>query len=121
MFAVINNASLCNSGEVSVPTNKKCLKVLELMYREGFIRGYSYNKYRTKIYIKFAGATSKPVIKFIQAISTNGRKVYVNIKILAKLIQLKETFFISTTKGLLTLQEALKHNVGGVLFCKIIS
>jgi small subunit ribosomal protein S8 len=120
MFAVINNASLCNNGDVSIPTNKKCLKVLELMYREGFIRGYSYNQYRTNIYIKFTGSTAKPVIKHIQAISTGGRQVYANLKILAKLVNLNETFIISTPKGLLTVQEALKQNTAGLVFCKII-
>jgi len=117
---MINNASICNIGDISIPTTKKCLKVLEFLYREGFICGYVYNQTRTTIYIKFTGNQRKPVIKQIQAISTNGRNFFVNIKVLAKLIHSQETFIISTTKGLLNIKEALKNNVGGVVICKII-
>jgi small subunit ribosomal protein S8 len=120
MFSVINSASISNQGNINVPTTKKCLKVLRVLYREGLIRGYTYNKYRTNIYIKFTGSTIKPVIKQIQPISTNGRPIFVSVKTLAKLAHANEIFIISTIKGILTLKESLQQNVGGVLFCKII-
>lgn len=120
LFSLINNASLCNLGDVQIPTSKKSLKILELLYREGFIRGYLYNKTRTTVYIKFLGSTRRPVIKHIQAVSTNGRMIFVNLKILSKLIHSQETFIISTNKGFLTIKDAIKNNVGGFVFCKII-
>jgi small subunit ribosomal protein S8 len=120
MFSLINNASFSNQGEINIKTTKKCLKVLQLLYREGLIRGYTYNKYRTTIYIKFTGSTTKPVIKAIISISTNGRIIYANTKVLSKLINANELFLVSTSKGILTLKEALQYNVGGILFCKII-
>jgi small subunit ribosomal protein S8 len=120
MFSVINSASISNQGSVCIPTTKKCLKVLHILYREGLIRGYTYNKYKTTIYIKFTGSTTKPVIKHIQAISTSGKPIYVTVKALAKLAHANEVFIISTQKGILTLKEALQQKVGGVLFCKII-
>jgi small subunit ribosomal protein S8 len=120
MFSVINSASVSNLGNVNVPTTKKCLKVLSVLYREGLIRGYTYNKYRTNIYIKFTGSTRKPVIKQIQPISKSGRPIYVNLKTLAKLAHTNETFIISSTKGILTLKEALQQQVGGLLFCKVL-
>lgn len=121
LFSFINNASLSNLGDFSIPTTKKSLKVLELLYREGLIRGYLHNKTRTTVYIKFTGNSRKPVIKHIQAISTSGRKVFVSTRILANLVHLKESFLISTPKGLLTAQEALESNTGGLVICKILS
>lgn len=120
MFSVINSASISNKGDVNIPTSKKCLKVLSVLYREGLIRGYAYNKYRINIYIKFCGSTVKPVIRHIQPISLSGRPLYVNVKMLAKLSHCNEIFILSTSKGFLTLKEALYQNVGGILFCKIL-
>lgn len=120
MFSVINSASISNQGSVCIPTTKQCLKVLNVLYREGLIRGYTYNKYKTNILIKFTGSTTKPVIKHIQPISTNGKPIYVSVKTLAKLAHANEVFIISTIKGNLTLKEALQQNVGGILCCKII-
>lgn len=120
MFSLINNASISNKGDINIPTNQKCLKVLEVLYNEGLIRGYTYNKYRTNIYIKFTGSFNKPVIKNIQSISINSRPIYVNVKVLSKLAHVNEIFIISTPKGIMTVKKALQHNVGGIVFCKII-
>ena len=120
MFSLINKASLANHGEINIKTTKKCLKVLQILYREGLIRGFTYNKYRTKILIKFTDSSTKPVIKTIINISTNGRILFFNTKMLTKLASTNELYLISTSKGILTLKEALLENVGGILFCKII-
>jgi len=119
MFSVINSASISNQGNINIPTTKKCLMVLRVLYREGLIRGYTYNKYRIDVYVKFTGSTTKPIIKHIQPISTSGRPIFVNTKTLAKLVHSNEVFLISTPKGILTLKEALQQNVGGLLVCKV--
>ena len=115
MFAVLNNASISNRGDVNIPTTKSCLRVLQVLYREGLIRGYTYNQKRTNIYLKYTGSRNKPVMRYIQGI---GKPVC--LKVLAKLAHANELFILSTPKGVLTLKEALAQNTGGVLFCKII-
>lgn len=120
LCSLINNASLCNLGDINIPTTKKCLKLLELLYKEGYIRGYLHNKTRTTVYLKFTGSVRKPVIKHMQLISTNSREVFANVKTLSKLVHSQETFILSTNRGFCTIKEALKKNLGGLVICKII-
>lgn len=90
---------------------------MELLYKEGYIRGYLYNETRTTVYLKFTGSSRKPVIKHIQFVPFAHK---VNVKMLSKLVHTQETFILSTNKGFCTLKEALKKNVGGFVFCKMI-
>jgi small subunit ribosomal protein S8 len=121
MFSLINNASVCNKGDIRVPNTKKNLRVLSVLYREGLIRGFVIENVKNIIvHIKFTGSVNKPVIRHIQSISTNGRPFWANVKTLSKLAHTNEIFLITTAKGVLTLSEALLHNVGGFIFCKII-
>ncbi len=120
MFSLINSASITNRGDISIPTSKKCSQVLSILYKQGLIRGFYENNRKTKIYLKYSGSTIKPVIRYIQAISVNGRPFYTNTKSLSKLVHSNEIFLISTPKGVLTLNECIQHKVGGFVFCKII-
>ena len=120
LYAVINLASVSCKKDVSIKTSKKILKVLNIFYDEGLIRGYSYNFKRTKIFIKFSGTEYKPVIKYIKVISTPSKFVSITVKSLSKLNDQGQFFLLSTPKGLLTSTEALNKNVGGNVLCKIL-
>lgn len=120
LFATINNASTTKKKDINIPSSKKILKVLSFLHNQGLIRGYTQNETRVNIYLKYSGQGIKPIIKHIQPISVKGRPFHVNLKMLEKLIHANETFIISTSKGLLTLKDAIQNQAGGFIFCKII-
>ena len=121
MFSIINNASLSNQSDVIVPTSKKNLRILMVLYKEGLIRGFVLNKKKTIVYIKYTtGGSVKPVIKKIKMISTNGRAIVTSTKVLSQIAHHNEILLISTSKGILTTKEALQLNVGGIVLAKII-
>jgi small subunit ribosomal protein S8 len=120
MFSIINNASLSNQSDVFIPTSKKNLRILMVLYKEGVIRGFIINKKKIKVQIKYTtGGVIKPVIKNIKMISTNGRLIFVSVKVLSKLAHHNEILIISTNKGILSAKEALQLNVGGIVLAKI--
>ncbi len=119
MFSVIKQASMCGQSGVNFPTSKKCLRVLSVLYRSGFIRGFRYDENVTRVFLKYSTTSFKPVLKNISGISTNGRPFYISVKSLAKLAHASETFLVSTPYGVLTTTQALEKNVGGILLCKI--
>ncbi len=100
-------------------------KSLELLRREGFIRGYSYkNTQVTKkniskklnIYLKYDVFGNK-VINSIIRVSTPGRRVYLSASALWQPQSTTGLFILSTTQGLRTDTEARRYNLGGeVLF-----
>ena len=120
LYSVINLASVSSRKDVSIKTSKKILKVLNIFYCEGLIRGYSYNSKRTKIFIKFSGTTYKPVIKYIKVISRPSMAVPVTVKSLSKLNDQGQFFLLSTSQGLCTSIKALSKNIGGHVLCKIL-
>ena len=120
LYSVINLASVSGRKDVSIKTSKKILKVLNIFYSEGLIRGYSYNSKRTKIFIKFSGTAYKPVIKYIKVISTPSKFVSISVKSLSKLNEQGQFFLLSTSQGLCTSVKALSKNIGGNVLCKIL-
>jgi len=122
MITRIRNAQHLKLKEVSLfwPTPKFCLKVLELLKKEGYIRGYKYifenNKIITQVLLKYT-PLQVPVIKKIKRVSTPGKRIYVKSKSFWKVNNGLGAYIISTTKGLYTDSENRFLNLGGeVLF-----
>jgi len=120
LFSVINNASISSRGSVIIKNSKKNLLVLSVLYRHGYIRGYFKNNHCIKIFLKFSGSSTQPVIRYIQPVSVSGRFFNINFKTLTKLAHTNETYLISTSKGILILKEALQYHQGGFVLCKLI-
>ena len=60
-FIRIKNGYKLNLDSVLILKSKKIIKVLEILYLEGFIRGYSFNSFdsnKIKILLKYTSATS---------------------------------------------------------------
>jgi small subunit ribosomal protein S8 len=62
---------------------KFCYKILEILYEEGFIRGFTKktnekNKLEIKVLLKYTN-TGTSVISNVYSISTPGRRVYASI------------------------------------------
>lgn len=91
-----------------------CKFILNILWENGFILGYCLHGFEYKIFLKYFN--KKPSINFIRKLSNNQSK-NLSIKQLWQL-KLKNTILIcSTSKGIKTLVECKKLNIGGeVLF-----
>jgi small subunit ribosomal protein S8 len=120
MLSILINGSISYKSTVQVPSTKVNLQIINLLYLEGFIRGFSNNSRRVNVFLKY-NEFLKPVIKHIKIISKSGRRVFISRKTLSKLPINKGTFFISTNHGLITSNTALnKLKIGGEVVFKII-
>jgi small subunit ribosomal protein S8 len=119
-FSIILNGSLSFKSNVHVPTSKLNLNLINLLYKEGFIRGFFYNSKRINVLLKYT-EDLKPVIKNIKIISTSGRRIIISKKTLSKFHKNAGTLILSTPKGLMTSQKAKDLAcTGGEVLCKII-
>ena len=90
-------------------------KVLNIMWNEGFIYGYSsLNKKSLKIMLKYTEAG--PAIRSIKIISRPGLRLRLKINQIWKIKFYQGILLFSTDKGVLTIQECKKFNVGGEPF-----
>ena len=118
----IRNGQRVGKSNVASPASKLRTGVLDVLQREGYIRGYSINEIRkgvSEINIELKYFEGEGVIKQIDRVSTPGRRVYSKIKDLPKVYNGLGIAVLSTPKGVLSDQEARDQNVGGEILCKV--
>ena len=119
-LAAMMTHSTSFQASVHVPTTKKVLAVLSLLYREGYIAAYSTHAQRTTVFLKYT-EDRVPALKKIQLISTPGREVVITHKSLCLLPKQVGNLILETDQGILTLDEARnRYRIGGKVLFKIL-
>ena len=122
MLARIKNGQLRKKVSVLMPASRFRGNVLDVLHREGYIRGFKKveiqnNKNEFVIELKYVDG--EPVIKNISRVSTPGRRVYSKIKDLQRNFDGLGISILSTSKGVLSDNEARTEKVGGEILCKV--
>lgn len=96
--------------------NKKCINLLYVLEKEGFISGFIIEKNPFVVYVLLKYTLNgEPAIKNISNISIPGRKLYGKLNSLWNVNNGLGVLILSTTKGFMTLEDARKNHVGGQL------
>ena len=122
MLTRIRNAQRARMSVVSSPASKLRTNVLEVLRREGYIRGYSESQMRkglNELHIELKYHEGEPVIKEIKRVSTPGRRVYSKIKDLPRVYNGLGIAILSTPQGVMSDSEARAANVGGEVLCRV--
>ena len=118
----IRNGQHANMTVVESPASKLRASVLEVLKREGYIRGYSAEELRpgvAQLRIELKYAEGEPVIKEIHRVSKPGRRVYSKIKELQRVYAGLGISILSTPAGVMSDAEARAANVGGEVLCRV--
>ena len=122
MLTRIRNAQAAGERSVKCPASKLRKSVLEVLEREGYIRGFSWEELRSHIpefTIELKYDEGTPVIKEIARVSKPGRRVYSKIKDLPKVYGGLGIAILSTPRGVMSDSEARAANVGGEVLCQV--
>ncbi len=122
MLTRIRNGQRAQKPTIVAPASKMRANVLDVLKREGFIRGYSqYNLSpgidEIKIELKYH--EGEPVIREISRVSKPGRRVYSKIKDLTRIYNGLGISILSTPRGVMSDAEARAANVGGEVLCQV--
>ncbi len=122
MLTRIRNAQRAGMANVSCPASKLRANVLEVLRREGYIRGFSPTNGgeaapQFKIELKYNEGT--PVIREINRVSKPGRRVYSKIADLPRVYNGLGISILSTPRGVMSDNEARAANVGGEVLCRV--
>lgn len=122
MLTRIRNGQRARMASVESPASKLRTTVLEVLKREGYIRGYSEEEVRPgirnlKIELKYH--EGEPVIKQIARVSKPGRRVYSKIADLPRVYSGLGIAILSTPRGVMSDNEARTANVGGEVLCRV--
>lgn len=122
MLTRIRNAQGARKTIVVSPASKLRANVLDVLQREGFIRGFSEAELRpgiSEITIELKYYEGSPVIKKIKRVSRPGRRVYRKIKDLPRVYNGLGIAILSTPRGVMSDNEARAANVGGEVLCQV--
>ena len=122
MLTRIRNGQSARKSVVSSPASRFRTNVLEVLKREGYIRGYETEELRPGIQqlrIELKYHEGSPVIRHIQRVSKPGRRVYSKIKDLPRVYNGLGISILSTPRGVMSDTEARAANVGGEVICEV--
>ncbi|MEO6606941.1 MAG: 30S ribosomal protein S8 [Aestuariivirga sp.] len=117
----IRNAHMRSKNKVSVPSSKMRERVLEVLHKEGYIRGFATIEKdgKSEIEVELKYFDGQPVIKEINRVSKPGRRVYASVDALPSVFNGLGISILSTPKGVMSDQEARAQNVGGEVLCTV--
>ncbi|WP_448580315.1 30S ribosomal protein S8 [Thermaurantiacus sp.] len=122
MLTRIRNGQAARKDSVLSPASKLRLNVLEVLQREGYIRGYSREDRpgappTVRIELKYF--EGQPAIREVARVSKPGRRVYSGAKELPRVRNGLGITIVSTPRGVLSDAEARAENVGGEVLCQV--
>ena len=122
MLTRIRNGQRARKSAVLSPASKLRSSLLDVLKREGYIRGYSSAESDTgkpAFSIELKYQEGRPVIAELHRVSKPGRRVYSGIKDLPRYYDGLGISILSTPRGVLSDNEARQQNVGGEVLCRV--
>lgn len=123
MLTRIRNANRMHFKTVDVLASRMNKNIAEVLKKAGYISGYELKKEKDKrevLRIELVYPDSRNfVLTDIQRVSKPGRRVYVHSSEVPKVLNGYGIAIMSTSKGLMTDQEARDLNVGGEILCQV--
>lgn len=121
----IKNAYLAKKDQVSLPFSKMGLGLSKILKARGFIEEYEVRKKKIKkterqfIEIKLNPQSSQNIVSQVKIISKPSRRIYVKSVEIKPVISGFGLSVVSTSRGLMSGEEARKMKLGGEMLVEI--
>lgn len=118
----IRNAIMRSKQEVYIPFSRTKQNISNVLKKKGFIDDYEIlpndGKPLLKVVLKY-DETGKSVISELKRVSKPGRRVYLGYRDIPRVKAGFGAVIVSTSKGVVSGQEARKMQRGGELLCTV--
>ena len=122
MLTRIRNAQRASHELVNIPSSKLKINVAKVLKSEGYIKNFriiSDGQHRfIRIFLKY-DKEGAAIIEGIKRVSKPGCRVYAGSDEVPKVLNGYGINILSTSKGLMTDNEAKKMGVGGEILCAV--
>ncbi len=117
----IRNGQRAKKDSVLSPASKLRVRVLDVLQREGYIRGYSEEQMGPAkgVRIELKYFEGQPAIKHIARVSKPGRRIYSGAQELPRVRNGLGITIVSTPRGVLSDAEAREQNAGGEVLAEV--
>jgi small subunit ribosomal protein S8 len=118
----IRNALHARHKYVDIPASNVKRKMARILLEQGFIKKYIIiddgKQGLIRIWLKY-DQENNPVITHLERVSKPGRRIYVDVDHLPRVMNNLGIAIVTTSKGVITAREARRQNVGGEVLCYI--
>lgn len=122
MLTRIRNAIMARHDSVLIPASRLKLGIARIIKEEGFINDYEVLRGKPhrviKIYLKYDDK-NQPVLSGLERVSKPGLRVHVQRKEIPRVYGGLGVAILSTSKGMMTGQQAWRQRIGGELLCYV--
>ena len=118
----VRNAISANHRVVEVPASKLKKEITKILFDQGYILSYKFDDDSVQGTIKIAlkyDENKESVIRKIQRISKPGLRKYSGANDLPRILNGLGIAIVSTSKGVMTVKQAKRENVGGEVLCYV--
>ena len=122
MLTRIRNGQMANKPVVTAPSSKLRENVLEVLRREGYIRGFEpldLGSGKRDVSIQLKYTNGEPVIRELKRVSKPGRRIYAGVRELPQVFNGLGIAILSTPRGVMSDAEAREQHVGGEVLCTV--
>ena len=121
MLTRIRNGQQARKDSILTPASKLRAHVLDVLQREGYIRGYSEEELAGQkgLRIELKYFEGQPAIQHLARVSKPGRRVYSASRELPRIRNGLGITIVSTPRGVLSDAEARDQNVGGEVLAEV--
>ena len=122
MITRIRNGQMRLLNNIKIPSSKFRTKILEVLKQEGYISDFKFlpgsnNKGTISVDLKYNNGL--PVIKEINRVSKPGRRIYASADSIPKIQNGLGLAIVSTSKGIMSDDEARNQKIGGEIICRV--
>lgn len=122
MLTRLRNATMAGHDVSLVPVSRTKLAIARILKQEGFIADYEVLRGKPqrmiRVHVKYLGKKD-PALKGLQRVSRPGLRVYVQTGEIPRVYGGLGIAILSTSKGVMSGQQAWKRHLGGELMCYI--
>ena len=126
MLARIRNATLARQTRVDMPSSRLKVEIARILQSEGYIQGFNVleadGQERAQAQLRLSlkyGPRGENVITGLERVSRPGRRVYFGRDDVPRVMGGLGTSILTTSRGVMTGQDAVKAGVGGEVLCNI--
>ena len=122
MLTRIRNALRINKHEVNIKASNICEGIASVLKKEGYIEDFDRiddNRQGVlRITLKY-DQDGRPIINELKRTSKPGRRIYVSVDELPRVLAGMGIAVVSTSKGVLSDRKCREANVGGEILCTV--
>lgn len=125
MLTRIRNAIMAGQQFVSVPSSKIKVEIARILKEQGYIEDYQLTRDEPQPYLrirlKYVGSRRerRPVLSGLERVSRPGRRVYASKDDIPWVMSGMGIAILSTSKGVMTGEEARRKGIGGEVICHV--